>query len=240
LDSGCGAGIIGICTAAALSELPGLTVRCQDRDELARLVTLHNAAKNRIPPQALTAFTEPLLAGPEGGCWDLILSNIPAKAGAPVLEDFIRRSACLLNPGGRVIIVAVNTLACFFREQIKAAGAELELEEKGPGHTVFVYGRTVNLEGLSSVIHGTGFLERYPFYRRATAILEKEEIPQHIETVYGAPGFDKPGGAVTAAIKLAASLGRSKNLTTEDTEDTEKLIKTPCSSVVEYSSRMVP
>jgi cyclopropane fatty-acyl-phospholipid synthase-like methyltransferase len=55
-----------------------------------------------------------------------------------VLEDFIRRSASMLNPGGRVIMVAVNTLADFFREQI-AAVAEFEREEKGTGHTVFVY-----------------------------------------------------------------------------------------------------
>jgi hypothetical protein len=211
LDSGCGAGIIGICVAAALSEQPHFSVRCQDRDELARLVTLHNAAKNRIPPQALMAFTEPLLAGPEGGYWDLILSNVPAKAGTPVLEDFVRRSACLLNPGGRVIIVAVNTLADFFREHIKAAGAELALEEKGPGHTVFVYGGTVNPEGLSSVNPGPEFMKQYPFYRRAVVDFEKEEIPLHIETVYGAPGFDSLGGAASAAVKLASGLitGRS-------------------------------
>jgi precorrin-6B methylase 2 len=147
LDAGCGTGIIGICAAAALqaaiiksASLPhdngSLLVRCQDRDELARLITLQNAAQNGIPPSALEAHTEPLLAGP--GNWDLIFTNIPAKTGTPVLEDFIRRSALMLNPGGRVIMVAVNTLADFFHERI-ATVAELERKEKGPGHTVFVY-----------------------------------------------------------------------------------------------------
>ncbi|MDR0495415.1 MAG: methyltransferase [Treponema sp.] len=55
LDSGCGAGIIGICAAAAILRLARNSVlaRCQDRDELARLVTLHNARLNNIPPARL-------------------------------------------------------------------------------------------------------------------------------------------------------------------------------------------
>jgi len=161
LDAGCGVGVIGICAAAALGGMaraaappPGvptpdvsaarLTVRCQDRDELARVFTLHNAAKNRaafgrFPVSVLEAHTEPLLAGPGDTRWDLILSNIPAKAGTPVLEDFVRRSLGLLNPGGRVVLVAVNTLADFFRRRIALSGGGLFLEQTGSGHTVFAY-----------------------------------------------------------------------------------------------------
>ena len=207
MDAGCGAGIIGICAAAALGDVS--SIRCQDRDELARLVTLHNAAKNKIPPPALAAFAEPLLAGPEGAGWDLILSNIPAKAGGPVLEDFVRRSAGLLNPGGRAMIVAVSPLADFFRRQIADAGAELVLEERGPGHSVFVYSRNAPQEKFSQAVAvnaGTGFLEKYPFYSRASVDCEIEGIPLHIKAVYGAPGFDRPGGAVSVAAKLARRL----------------------------------
>jgi len=118
LDAGCGTGVIGICAAAAIKALAGeegLYVRCQDRDELARLVTSHNVAKNNISQGMLEACTEPLLAAAANEKWDLILTNIPAKAGNPVLEDFVRRSGFLLNPGGRVLMVAVNTLADFFQ-----------------------------------------------------------------------------------------------------------------------------
>ena len=208
LDAGCGCGIIGICAAAALGD--GVSVRCQDRDELARLVTLRNAAKNRIPPASLAAFTEPLLAvsgEPSSPSWDLIFSNIPAKAGAPVLEDFVRRSAGLLNPGGRVMIVVVNTLADFFREQI-AGGIELVLEERGPGHSVFVYS-AANLPATEAIGAGPLFLKRYPFYIRAAAVCKIEEISVKLETVYGAPGFDRPGGAVSAAVKLLRRLSLS-------------------------------
>jgi hypothetical protein len=220
LDSGCGTGIIGICAAAALSAAispqdSGLLVRCQDRDELARLVTLRNAEQNGIPPAALEAYTEPLLACPSG--WDLIFTNIPAKTGTPVLENFIRRSAGMLNPGGRVIMVAVNTLADFFRERI-ITEAELEREEKGSGHTVLVYAAKKDncvTEGNraakgdsppSANSPPSDFLTRYPFYIRTSVTCPIEDIPIGLETIHGAGGFDSPGGAVLAAAKLAANL----------------------------------
>jgi len=210
LDAGCGVGVIGICAAATM---PGAYVRCQDRDELARLVTLYNAAKNGIAPSTLEAFAEPLLAGPPP--WDLILSNIPAKAGPPVLEDFVRRSARLLSPGGRVMIVVVHTLADFFRAQIAAAGAELVLEKKvqgqGPGHSVFVYGGATAGEKANEAFATDGsFLERHPSYARTAAACRIEDIDVRIETIHGASGFDAPGGAVLAAARLAHRIGLQK------------------------------
>ena len=229
LDAGCGTGVIGICAAAAAASLgQEAHVRCQDRDELARLVTLHNAAKNNIPPAALEAYAEPLLAGSpaaasSGEGWDLILSNIPAKAGEPVLEDFVRRSASLLTGGGRAIIVVVHTLADFFRAQIAAAGADLLLEKTSPGHSVFVYGRAGDSASVAAAFAAataatiaasantdSGFLLRYPSYRRGSAQCVIEDIPVSIETIHGAAGFDAPGGAVLAAAKLASRLGLEK------------------------------
>jgi len=157
----------------------------------------------------LEAFTEPLLAGPADDTWDLILTNIPAKAGNPVLEDFVIRSCSLLKPEGRVIMVVVNTLADFFRELIAAAGAIVLSEEKGSAHTVFVYGSEAEIPA-NPVIIAPGFLSRYQFYLRASPVCEVEEIPIKLETIHGASGFDKPGGAVLAAAKLLRRLGREK------------------------------
>jgi 16S rRNA G1207 methylase RsmC len=210
LDAGCGTGVIGICAAAAIAPLVNdggglrLSIRCQDRDELARLMTAHNAVLNGIPPALLEAYTEPLLAGP--GAWDLILTNIPAKAGTPVLTDFVRRSAGLLNPGGRVIMVAVRTLANFFRERI-AAEAELLQEHTSPGHSVFVYGQAANQQQSAVAVNGRpDFIARHPFYVRAEVTRDIEDIPIHLTTIHGASGFDNPGGAVLAAAKLARRL----------------------------------
>ena len=238
LDAGCGVGVIGICAASALSGLSsrlqergpgvpargpgaparGFAVRCQDRDELARLFTLHNAAKNQVPSSVLEARAEPLLAGPKGERWDFILTNIPAKAGSSVLEDFVRRSAGLLAPGGRAIMVAVNTLAEFFRGQIALAGAELLSEQTGSGHTVFVYAAGGRLRPGSEFTEaapveaapiwaGPGFLSRHPFYARTVADDKITDMPVRIETVHGASGFDEAGDAVTTAAKLALKIG---------------------------------
>ena len=237
LDAGCGVGVIGICAASAIAAVHnvhavhtrkdgGLYIRCQDRDELARQVTLHNASLNNIAPSVLEAYTEPLLAGPPDELWDLILTNIPAKAGAPVLKDFIRRSVSRLQPagngrqGGRVFLVVVHTLADFFREHITAAcaatdgSAELFLEKKSPGHSVFVYGRKSPdaVQTTEPVTIVPGFLSRYPFYVRAAAECVIEDIPVRIETIHGASGFDAPGGAVLAAAKLVQRIG-SRQLT---------------------------
>ena len=214
LDSGCGVGVIGICAAKAIEAAGGKAeIRCQDRDELGCVLTTYNAEINRIPSTALQAFTEPLLAGEplpaetENTHWDLILSNIPAKAGAPVLEDFISRSAGLLNPGGRIIIVVVHTLADFFRQRITDTGSQIELEEKSPMHHVFVYGRGREAEPVKA---GAGFIANNPFYHRDTVDCEIEEIPLHIETVYGAPEFDGPSASTLAAAKLIRRLGTEK------------------------------
>jgi SAM-dependent methyltransferase len=212
LDAGCGAGVIGICAASAIKALSGedgLYVRCQDRDELARLVTSHNAAKNNIPSVMLEAFTEPLLAGSANDKWDLILTNIPAKAGNPVLEDFVSRSGSLLRPEGRVIMVVVNTLADFFRDAIIASGSGLISEEKGPGHTVFVYRGEAESPALPVSI-GPSFLDPSSFYLRARPVCIIEEIQIKLETIHGAGGFDKPAGMVLAAPKLLRRLGMEK------------------------------
>jgi len=212
LDSGCGTGVIGICAALAIKALAGdagLYVRCQDRDELARLVTSHNAEKNNIPPGMLEAFTEPLLAGFVNDKWDLILTNIPAKGGDSVLEDFVSRSVSLLRPEGRVILVVVNPLADFFREAVAAAGAQLLSEDKGSGHTVLLYRGYTESPALP-VNMGPDFLNRYPFYLRASPSCEIEGIQIELETIHGASGFDKPGGAVLAAVKLLCRLGKKK------------------------------
>jgi len=233
LDAGCGAGVIGVCAAAALLAAASgsgggaeagasggasgegqrrVHVRCQDRDELARLFALRNAAANGIPASVLEAHAEPLLAGPDGARWDLILSNVPAKAGEPVLRDFVGRSAGLLAPGGMAAIVAVRSLEPFFLEQIGLAGAELLAREDGPGHSALAYAAGKGQAPARPVSMaqgpcGSGFLERHPFYARSAASREIEGVSVRIESVHGAPGFDEPGGAALAAARLAARSG---------------------------------
>jgi SAM-dependent methyltransferase len=213
LDAGCGIGIIGICAARALmaAGAESLRLRAQDRDELARIFSGGNAVKNGIPPGLFSARTESLLASPAGETWDLILSNIPAKAGAPVLEDFVPRSTGILAPEGRVLIVAVNTLADFFRRRINAS-ARLLGEEAGPGHTVFVYARPPAPKGETAAgsSREESFLKAHRFYLRNSGDYEMEGAGYHIDSVYGAAEFDRPCGAAEAAARLVCRLGPGK------------------------------
>jgi hypothetical protein len=209
LDAGCGTGILGICAAGAVGALPGskaIAVRFQDRDELARIFTEYNALQNALPPELFSAHTEPMLWGPENARYSFILSNIPAKTGEPVLEDFIRRSAGLLENGGRVFMVAVNPLAEFFRTCIGANAVLLD-EEKAPGHTVFVYAPMQPAAGVSR--SGPGDKRpQFDLYLRSSGNYEMEKIPYHFDAAHGAAGFDSPGGAAEAAAKLMVKLVR--------------------------------
>jgi hypothetical protein len=224
LDAGCGVGVLGICAAKALNAMPGLRVRSQDRDELARCFTAYNAAQNGITGAVLSAHTEPLLDGPVPP-WDLILSNIPAKTGEPVLLDFVSRSAGLLSGRGCVMVVAVNTLAGSLRDRIKRLELPLLHDETGREHTVLSYG-----PGIGAMGSGIGdkidpktepnlalnldlknidgdFLERWPAYFRGAGDYEMEKTGYHIDAVHGAAGFDRSGAAAEAMARLAVHIG---------------------------------
>ena len=227
LDAGCGIGVLGICAAGAIA---GVYVRAQDRDELARQFTIHNAETNGLDPLAFEVYTEPLLsaehlpAAESGDNWDLILTNIPAKAGKPVLQDFISRSAKMLAPSGRVIMVAVNTLADFFRIQITENNLYLISETRGAGHTVFVYGQAQSAQSdtaeKAACAHTqeagepmltdpapaepapADFFDKYPAYLRSSNDYLMENIEYRIDAVQGAEDFDNPGGEIQAVSKL--------------------------------------
>ncbi|MDR2053399.1 MAG: methyltransferase [Treponema sp.] len=218
LDAGCGCGVLGICAGTALRDWgngtgggkaagkgPALRVRAQDRDELARLFTEYNGRRNGLAGPELEVYTEALLAGPAGAAWDLILSNIPAKAGKPVLEDFIGRSAWLLKSDGLVLAVVVNPLAPWFRGGIAARGLTLLYGEAGTDHTVFAW--RGNPEAAPADGAGeAGVFPNEAAYYRCGGDFEMEGVRYHIDAVHGAAGFDRAGAAVLAAAKLTEKL----------------------------------
>jgi hypothetical protein len=217
LDAGCGVGVLGICAAKALNAVPGLRVRSQDRDELARCFTAYNAAQNGISDAVLSAHTEALLDGPAPP-WDLIISNIPAKTGEPVLLDFVSRSAGLLSERGCVMVVAVNTLAGLLRERIRRLELPLLHDETGREHTVLAYGPGIGAKidpktelnlapNLDHKNIDDDFLARRPAYFRGAADYELEGAVYHIDAVHGAAGFDRSGAAVEAMARLAVHIG---------------------------------
>jgi hypothetical protein len=140
----------------------------------------------------------------------LILSNIPAKTGEPVLLDFIVRSAGLLSEQGSVMVVVVNTLSGLLRSRIRELALPLLRDEKGTEHTVLVYGAGIKPKlAPNSDPKDTGddFFRQWPTYFRYAGEHEIKDIRYHIDASHGVPDFDTPSGAVTAAARLTTRLG---------------------------------
>jgi 16S rRNA G1207 methylase RsmC len=207
LDAGSGVGVIGVAIAAALKDAQKIFVRCQDRDELAKVFTEANARCNNIADDILQAYAEPLLTCPPQSTWDLIISNIPAKTGKPVLQDFVRRSADLLSANGKVFIVIVNPLAQIFREWILEAELNLLYEEAGKEHTVFVYNRNEDYSAKNSVLNISS--DNSPYIRHEDVCeLEGQVFP--MRTFHGAADFDNPGILIQHTAKLITKMNLAK------------------------------
>ncbi|MEI6388647.1 MAG: methyltransferase [Spirochaetota bacterium] len=135
LDAGSGVGVIGLAIAAAF---PAAAVTLRDRDLLAVAFSEHNRRANNLE----NAKVEPGLmgAGGLGSSWDFILSNVPAKAGGPVIAAFIAQAAAALAPAGRLGLVVVKPLVDEVRALLANLGFELVAEERGAMHRAFVCG----------------------------------------------------------------------------------------------------
>jgi 16S rRNA G1207 methylase RsmC len=178
LDVGCGVGTLGLALA---KKLPGSLVTMVDRDEMAVVFTKHNAALNGI--ENIRADSRLMLEGPHETHYDLILTNFPAKAGEPVLEDFINRSLSYLNPGGRTAIVIVHTLADRCREIIESSGAEILHTDSSKQHTVFHYG------GSNNAPLPDGSNQISPYIRH-TGTFKFKKTRYTLDTVWNISDFD--------------------------------------------------
>jgi hypothetical protein len=196
LDSGCGVGVIGI--ALALAE-PESRVLAQDRDALAAHFTESNARLNGIGAERLSATASPLLWGLGQERFDLVVSNIPAKAGEPVLRDFFLRAPRFLAPEGAVAVVIVNTLAPYARERLAETAARIAYEDVGPGHSVFVW--KPEAYGLSP---GEDEAELY-VRTRAQARCAGREYP--FQGLWGLEGFERPSFAEELLAELCLEEG---------------------------------
>jgi hypothetical protein len=147
----------------------------------------------------------------------LILSNIPAKTGEPVLLDFIARSAELLSKGGSVMLVVVKPLSDLLRSRIRELKLPLFHDENGKEHTVLVYGAGTSLNSVQNIVqnsalnsdpqnNGYDFLKRRQVYFRCAGDFELEDIAYHIDAFQGVADFDTPSNAVQAAAKLVKRL----------------------------------
>jgi SAM-dependent methyltransferase len=176
LDAGCGYGPL----ALALKKFrPALEVTARDRLALAAAYTAENARLNGLAVDAAPGLLLDNVPGP----WDLIVSNIPAKAGEPVLADFAARSLTLLSPAGLAAAVVVEPLAVWFADQLGACGAEVVYQEPGPGYRVYHWKRG----GVAPADRPPAFPGAY---RRGEVRWACGPRTLDQKTFYGLPNFD--------------------------------------------------
>lgn len=185
-DFGCGYGVLGI---AWQSVKAAWTTHYVDRDALAVAFSANNAKQlGDISAQ----FSADVSLSPPPGGYDLVIWNVPGKAGRPVIAGLIDVTIDALAAGGLLAAVVVNPLVDLFIEGIGRDDTSLELVEVGKAHTV------VHLRRDSGKV-----VERDPFaeglFDRPSQVFTIAQLEWPLIPVIGLPEYDELGHATRLA-----------------------------------------
>lgn len=196
LDVGCGYGPIGL----TLKKLDFMrTVHLVDRDALAVAFTRHNAKQNKLS-NAVVYGSLGYDAVQERE-FDLIVSNIPGKAGEAVIQQLLGDAVYYLAPKGFVAVVVVTPLAEMVESYLSEIDAEIILREEGSEHVVFHYrfGGHIQPPLVDSAV------ER-GIYFRDRAELSVRGKKMWLQTARGLPEYDTPFFETSMMLKALAKL----------------------------------
>ncbi|MGD9938629.1 MAG: methyltransferase [Clostridia bacterium] len=199
IDIGSGVGVLGIACARGY---PGSSVAFRDRDALALAFTARNARLNKVRPAALEHAL--FLDGLAGSSFDLVLCNVPAKAGVPALDRFCRDLPGLLDEKGTAAVVVVNTIAEAARQSIIAGGGDIWMAEEASGHTALLF-RQAAAPGLDRDSASTD-ADAWTVRERSEAMTKLGSARYRFKGYWGLPEFDTPSFATVLAAELAESL----------------------------------
>ena len=182
LDVGCGYGPLGL-TLKNLHR--DSIVHMFDRDAMAVEYSRQNAGLNGLVDVDIygsLGYDDVRRAD-----FDLIVANIPGKAGESVITYLLREARYYLAPGGLVAIVFVAPLEETATKILEdTPGVEIVLKRTRSGHAVFHYRFTGEPALPKPEQNG---MERGVYHRKNVTIrLEKLEYP--MQTAYGLPEFD--------------------------------------------------
>jgi SAM-dependent methyltransferase len=188
LDVGCGVGVLGVTIARAA---PQARVLLQDRDALAVAFARENCAANEVGNADLDCGLAFWHLG--GRTFDLIVSNLPAKAGRPVLRSFFEKACGLLSRTGVAAVVIVSPLAQLARESIQSSGCLLVHAESAAQHTVLFF-QTAEDDRLP-----VSPLEDLTPYLRGRQKFSSCGLEYELETAFNLPDFDTIGYSIELA-----------------------------------------
>lgn len=183
LDPGCGYGPIGLTLKNMYRDS---TVHMVDRDALAVAYSRQNAGLNGLE-DGVDIYGSLGYDDVKRTDFDLIIANIPGKAGETVISYLLREAGNYLTPGGLVAIVVVAPLEETVAKILDSTpGVVVILKRKRSGHAVFHY----RFSGESFLTRpNRNALER-GVYHRKKAIIRLENLEYAAQTAYGLPEFD--------------------------------------------------
>jgi SAM-dependent methyltransferase len=191
LDLGSGIGVLGV-VLVALDPRRALTA--VDRDALACRYTRRNLVLNELASAGTDAPAPARVLGSlgydqlrpldEDDRFDLIVSNLPGKAGASVIEHLIAGAAGVAAADAIVGFVVVRPLADLVTDAVAAAGYRLLLAKGNKTHQVVV----AQITDPDPVPVPEGFAAG--IYDRATLPLTHRSMQWRATTVTGLPEFD--------------------------------------------------
>jgi len=181
-DIGCGVGVIGL---SLKKKHPDLNIILQDRDALALSFSKENARRNKL--KNINYSGNLALEGLEENSQNLIISNLPAKAGETVLQDFIYRSLIYLSANGICIVVVVATLKDIILNAIRKTDANLIHTEDTREYSVFHFKKTNNIIIKNENKNKSDLRE---CYIRETTDFNIKKLSYTLKSVFNLPGFD--------------------------------------------------
>ncbi|MDA0677128.1 MAG: methyltransferase, partial [Chloroflexi bacterium] len=133
LDVGCGYGVIGSSlVASGIANSADMV----DRDALAVAFARKNINLNgqaNVRAFASLGYDDV----PVGPGYDLVVSNLPGKAGESVLRHLLSGARDHMMPDGQVWVVGVTPLRDFIETTLCDSGASIIQVEHGPRHSVY-------------------------------------------------------------------------------------------------------
>ncbi len=131
IDLGCGYGVLGLTMAKLAPKGQHLLV---DKDFVAVEYSQTNARLNKLDN------TETFLSNGFNQvgdrCFDLIVSNLPAKTGKELYYLYFYDALARLNPGGRIYVVTISGLRKFVSRAFKEVFGNYTKVKQGKVYTV--------------------------------------------------------------------------------------------------------
>ena len=182
LDLGCGYGPLGLALRAAAADR---VVHLVDRDALAVEYSRENAARNRLDD--VEVYGSLGYADVRGSGFDLIVSNIPAKAGPPVIEQLLLGGAGLLASGGLVAVVVIAPLRASVTAVLEGAPEVEVVFRRATASYAVVHYRFRDRPAPAGTPDNLGV------YERGRLTVTHAGASVRLRTAWGLPEFDSLG-----------------------------------------------